>query len=89
MTVRCVTCSEFSLRPRPSNGSNEPMREIDRKFLALGAGRCAFNTKTNQWYPAEYERECGRHKAIPADQVDKRRALLKDRQDAVRDTLGT
>ena len=65
------------------------MREIDRKFVALGAGRCAHNTQTNKWYPAEYERECGRHKAIPADQVDKRRALMKDRAEAVKGTLGT
>lgn len=89
MTVRCVTCSAFSLRPRPSNGSNEPMREIDRKFVALGAGRCASNTQTYQWYPAEYERECGQHKAITADQVDRRRALMQARQEAVQGTLGT
>jgi hypothetical protein len=79
--TRCITCKHFTLRPRKANGSNETQRELDRMYITLGMGRCAYaELPTATWHSAECPRECARVAPIAADQVQARRQFMAQRR---------
>lgn len=71
--TRCIACKHFTLRPRAVTGSNEPLRELDRKYVTMGMGRCAHVKESYIWHSAECPRECTRYAPIGADQAQARR----------------
>ena len=74
MTVRCIACRKFTLKPRAS------MLEMDRGNVAIGLGRCTVEKDGNVWHSQEYERACDHHDALTYEQTDQRRALVQQRR---------
>jgi hypothetical protein len=79
-TVRCITCQHFTLRPRAADGRNESMREMDRKYITMGMGRCAHTRESYIWHSGECPRTCTRYAPIGADQAQARRDLVAKRR---------
>lgn len=79
--IRCIECKHFTLRPRARTGSNEPLRELDRKYITLGMGRCARTQESYRWHSAECPRECAKAVPIDADQVQARRDFVAQRRE--------
>lgn len=78
----CVTCENFTIKPRASNLGmlDDWMAERDKKNVGLGLGRCKKIKESYIWIGAESARHCENYSPIAADQVVARRAYLAKRR---------
>lgn len=64
-TVQCITCLHFTLRESP--------------LAREGFGKC-LKGKAYEFMSAVYERVCGKHSALEAESVAKRREWVEGRR---------
>ncbi|UIF90889.1 hypothetical protein KAF44_32390 [Cupriavidus necator] len=76
MTVTCISCQHFTLKPRTAEGEAH-YRASDVAHARIGMGRCAKETLALHWEPAEQARNCDKHAPIAADQAAARRDWIR------------
>jgi hypothetical protein len=79
MTVSCISCQHFTLKPRACEGQ-EHLRASDLAHAKVGMGRCLKETITVRWISAKSE--CERpdeYAAVSEEQAAQRREWIKGR----------
>jgi len=79
MTVNCITCEHFTLKPRTGE-EQELLRASDIAHARVGMGRCLKESLTQRWQAAETERHCDMHSPVPSEQAAQRREWIKGRK---------
>lgn len=76
MTVRCITCQHFTMKPRKGTAAAH-LTASDIAHARVGMGRCDKETLTLRWIAAGNELECDKHTPISEEQTAMRREWLR------------